>query len=408
MKKNIKIGNRDYLLTSDDVYLEHMGPEFEPHMVKLFQSLIGPDDIVADIGANIGMTAILFSGLAKKVYAFEPSPSTFSILRKNLDSAGTKNVETQNLGLGNAQESLTITFAANNRSGRFVSDKIQLGTGHVTENIFIDTIDSWFTEDKPQPTFLKIDVEGFEQNVIKGGQQFITKNHPSAVMEMNHFCLDVLQRITIPDFLDFMRSVFPYLYAVDTDNSVVADLHVKDEAYMVMHEHVVRNRFPNIVGGFDQNLKSKLNQINQKQARTGTPIESDQAGCSTSSPLTAANGKVLISRNTVIQPGRNEKLSVSVTVCNESHEAWHTDGSHPVHLSYHWIDSSGNYETFDGIRSKLKCGSLLPGKNSDEVINIQAPENPGNYRLVLTLVQEGVFWFEDKGFACQILPITIK
>jgi hypothetical protein len=78
------------------------------------------------------------------------------------------------------------------------------------------------------------------------------------VMEMNHFCLNVLQRITIPDFLDFMRSVFPYLYAIDTDNKTIADLHQPDPAYMVMHEHVVRFRFPNLAGGFDPILGEKL------------------------------------------------------------------------------------------------------------------------------------------------------
>lgn len=80
-------------------------------------------------------------------------------------------------------------------------------------------------------------------------------------MEMNHFCLDVLQRITIPDFLDFMRPVFPYLYAIDTDNATIVDLHVPDRAYMVMHEHVVKHRFPNLVGGFDPKLKEKLEAL---------------------------------------------------------------------------------------------------------------------------------------------------
>lgn len=258
MENQIKIGGSVYAVSSDDNYLEAMGNDFEPHMVQLFRALTDPEDVVADIGANIGLTAILFSSLAKKTYAFEPSPSTFRILSGNLTKNSIRNVEPINLGLGNKEETLTITFAQNNRSGGYVSDKIRPESGHVTEEIQIVTLDNFFSSRHPAPSFLKIDVEGYEQNVVQGGGAFLQRAQPVVVMEMNHFCLDVLQRITIPDFLDFMRSVFPYLYAIDTDNTTIIDLHVPDKAYMVMHEHVVKHRFPNLVGGFDIKIKEKL------------------------------------------------------------------------------------------------------------------------------------------------------
>jgi len=99
-KKEIKIGDKSFEVVSDDNYLDAMGSEFEPHMVQLFRTPIGPDDVVADVGANIGLTALLFSGLAKRTYAFEPSPSTFDILKKNLERAAVRNVQAINLGLG--------------------------------------------------------------------------------------------------------------------------------------------------------------------------------------------------------------------------------------------------------------------------------------------------------------------
>ncbi|MDR0577218.1 MAG: FkbM family methyltransferase [Candidatus Accumulibacter sp.] len=169
LEKKIQIGSKTYLLTSDDTYLKAMGNNFEPHMVSLFQTLIDPDDVVADIGANIGSTSILFSSLARKVISFEPSPSTYKILVENLSRANVINVEPVNLGLGKQAESLTITFARNNRSGGYVSDKIRPEDGHQTEQIAIDTLDHFFDKAAVRPTFLKIDVEGFEPNVIRGG-----------------------------------------------------------------------------------------------------------------------------------------------------------------------------------------------------------------------------------------------
>lgn len=172
MNKQIKIGKYSYSITSDDDYLEAVGNNFEPHMVNLYRALVTPEDIVADIGANIGLTAILFSTMAKQTFAFEPSPSTFNILSKNLANNQINNVEAINLGLGHQEENLTITFATTNRSGGYVSDKIRPKAGHTTENIRIDTLDHFFSSKTNTPTFLKIDVEGFEKNVIGGGLVF--------------------------------------------------------------------------------------------------------------------------------------------------------------------------------------------------------------------------------------------
>nr|VFK56567.1 MAG: methyltransferase, FkbM family [Candidatus Kentron sp. TC] len=242
-------------------------------MVRLFRALIAPDDVVADIGANIGLTAILFSALAKHVHAFEPSPSTFEILDGNLARAGATNAEAINLGLGDKTESQTITFAKNNRSGGYVSSKIRPEAGHITEKIRIETLDGYFADKQLIPNFLKIDVEGFERNVLEGGTEFLRKYKPIVVLEMNHFCLDVLQRITIPDFLDFLRSIFPNLYAVDTDNVTIVDLHVPDDAYFVMHEHVVQHRFPNLVGAFSREIEPKLKKLATKRSMAMNSVQ---------------------------------------------------------------------------------------------------------------------------------------
>lgn len=385
MQKQIKIGDSVYVVSSDDDYLIAMGNDFEPHMVQLFRALIGLDDVVADIGANIGLTAILFSTLANKVYAFEPSSSTFQILFENLDRNAISNVEAINIGIGEKEEAQTITFAQNNRSGGFVSDKIRLETGHITEEIRLDTIDHFFASKEPSPTFLKIDVEGFEVSVIRGGSAFLQRARPVVVMEMNHFCLDVLHRITIPDFLDFMRSVFPYLYAVDNDNTTIFDLHVPDEAYMVMHEHVVKNRFPNLVGGYDLGLKEKLKKLERVAKQKGK----------------------IIARTYDASVNAGSVFDFGVYVVNESKEIWYGYGQNPVYLSYHWTATNGDLIIFDGIRTKLMKPELSPGDFVEQQTSIKSPSVPGKYRLVLTMVQEGVCWLEEKGFEPAVLNIEV-
>jgi FkbM family methyltransferase len=401
MQKRIKIGESTYFLSSDDNYLDAMGDNFEPHMVELYRALIGPDDIVGDIGANIGLTAILFSSLAHKVFAFEPSPSTFRILLDNLAKANVTNVETINLGLGAKRESLTITYARNNRAGGYVSNKIKPEKDHVTEEIRLDTLDRYFVDCEIKPTFLKIDVEGFEQNVIEGGRMLLEHNKPVVILEMNHFCLDVLQRITIPDYLDFMRNIFPFLYAVDTDNASIAELHDLDEAYSVMYDHVVRNRFPNLVGGFDVSVGQKLKEMATTTAREFKKHKQFPT------PEVARPKGIIHTERMPERIGAGDLFGISITVRNDGDETWYGYGTHPVYLCYHWKNIDGKYLIYDGIRTELKARIVHPGETIEEVIQVVAPSLKGKFKLILSFVQEGVCWFEDKGFAAAILELNV-
>ena len=269
--RSIRIDRKSYQISSDDDYLAQMSPVFEPKMVDLFCALITPEMTVADIGANIGLTSILFSDLAKKVYAFEPSPSTFEILKTNLHAASADNVEAFNIGMGQSREDMTLTFSNQNRSGGFVSQHIKPEKGHTTEIIKIDTLDGFFAYRDYQPNrpdFIKMDVEGFEPHVIRGGQNLFAASKATTVLELNHFCLNVLQRITLPDFFDLLRRVFPLVFAISADNKNIANLHNSDQAYSVMHGHVTQFAYPNIVAGFDPAVADKLARFNEKARAT--------------------------------------------------------------------------------------------------------------------------------------------
>ncbi len=261
MKREIRVGAQSYVFESDDNYFARVPDTFEPHMVRLFRALVQPKMVVADVGANIGMTAVLFSQLCRSVYAFEPGLSTYDFLSRNIASAARTNVETVNIGLGDHACDLTLTFAETNRSGGFVSSSIRPEAGHCTEVIRIETLDGFFSGDRPRPDFIKIDVEGFEPNVIRGGQRLLAEHKPVVVLEMNHFCLNVLQRVTLPDFMDLLRATFPVVIAVDSDNQRMGNLHEPDAAYAVMHAHVTKFRYPNVVCGFDMRLHKILAQV---------------------------------------------------------------------------------------------------------------------------------------------------
>jgi FkbM family methyltransferase len=251
----VKIGDHEYSIVSDDDYLEHIREGFEPGMVRLFRSLLNYNDFVFDIGSNIGCTSILFGALSKKVYSFEPSPTTCNFLRKNISRSGLNNIEVQNIGLGAEPGEFTLTFAPSNRSGGFVSNQTQASTGHTIENIYIRKVDDVVKSlNLPRLDFMKIDVEGFEWSVISGAKWTLSTYRPIVVLELNHWCLNAFQRTSIPDFLDNLRSIFPILFAVDGETYM--NLHDESDSYIVMYHHILHFRFPNIVGAFsDKKLK---------------------------------------------------------------------------------------------------------------------------------------------------------
>lgn len=245
------IGGRQYRIASDDNYLDHIQGTFEPSMVELFDTLVKPAHTVLDIGANIGCTSILFGDRVQRVISFEPSPSTFRLLQTNVQAAGLSNVTMHNVGLGRSAGRCELTFSSDNRSGGFVSNKTQASAGHQVESIEIARGDDFLRQAGiGMVDFIKIDVEGFERDVIEGLRETLEACRPSVALELNHWCLNVLQRMSVPDFLDFLRGVFPCLYAVDTDD--IRNLHDADEAYHVMFHHVAGGfRYPNIVGAFE-------------------------------------------------------------------------------------------------------------------------------------------------------------
>lgn len=271
---SVRIGNQVCHMSSDDDYLEHICGDFEPHMVNLFRTVAKNQAIVLDIGANIGCTAILFSGICREVHAFEPSPSTFRYLKENVARNAGANVTLHNFGLGAEAAISTITFAANNRSGAFVSDLEKANADHLSEQIQIRTLDDTVSSlGLSGLDFVKIDVEGFEGHVLRGGAMSLQRFQPVVILELNHWCLNAFQRTSVPEFFDQLRSTFPLLYAVDGDRYL--DLHSLDESYAVMYHHILHMRFPNIVCAFNeaQLAEFRVNYHHGMEEEAPPPVE---------------------------------------------------------------------------------------------------------------------------------------
>ena len=258
-ERTVEIGSKKYLIASDDSYIDNISNGFEPDTIRLFSTLVNKGDVILDIGANIGCTAIYFGDTCTSVHAFEPSPTTFSYLKNNISKSGMNNITLHNFAIGSEPGESTITFSPDNRSGGFVSDKTQASIGHTVEQIDVRRLDDTINSlEINYVDFIKIDVEGFEWHVLDGGRETLNQFQPLVVLELNHWCLNAFQRTSVPDFFDNLRSVSLILFAVDGNNYM--NLHNPDDSYIVMYHHIVNMRFPNIVAGFDGERLTQFRQ----------------------------------------------------------------------------------------------------------------------------------------------------
>ncbi len=87
-------------------------------------------------------------------------------------------------------------------------------------------------------------------------------------------------------------------------------------------------------------------------------------------------------------------FTVPITVKNVSASAWssHTE-EHSVQMSYHWLDLKKNMLTFEGLRTSFPK-TIVPGAQHTVDLRVEAPAQLGRYILQVTMIKNGVDWFE--------------
>ncbi len=78
-----------------------------------------------------------------------------------------------------------------------------------------------------------------------------------------------------------------------------------------------------------------------------------------------------------------------------------------VDAGYRWVDRAGNILPIEGTRAFLNRSTIQPGENDQLTLQVIAPANPGAYELWISMVQEGVNWFFDRGAKPLVLKVTV-
>jgi FkbM family methyltransferase len=154
----------------------------------LFQ-LVKPGTTVFDIGANIGSTMLNFArltGPAGKVYSFEPDQFNYKKASRNLSLNSFSNVQLNNIGLGAAEEDVFLYNVNEKNRGMLRILKDDSDNKYEKTLIHITTLEKFLEKEKVNTIdLIKIDVEGFEKNVLKGSESVLLKFHPVLFIELD-------------------------------------------------------------------------------------------------------------------------------------------------------------------------------------------------------------------------------
>lgn len=163
---------------------------FERAVVRLVRDVLRPNWAFLDVGANIGyytLTASRACGDAGIVHSFEPTPETFGRLSRHIELNHLTNVIAHQVALSDAAGEGTIHGFGGQSHGH--ASLSALSTHPVTGSYTcqVDRLDAYALDLPPCPgILLKLDVEGAEWSVLRGGAEFIAARKPIMVIEINH------------------------------------------------------------------------------------------------------------------------------------------------------------------------------------------------------------------------------
>lgn len=153
---------------------------WQKNVIEYFYNLIEDGICVVDIGAQSGA----FSLLAKyfpnsEFHCFEPDPTNFSLLEENIKLNELSNIEIHQLAISNTTTPQILNVNPSHsglhtlgKNPGFKSNSIEVNTS---------TLDVFFKDKKVD--LIKIDTEGGEYDILKGGINLITTHKPKILLE---------------------------------------------------------------------------------------------------------------------------------------------------------------------------------------------------------------------------------
>lgn len=233
-EKHLTFSGKTYRVSGEGAYFQRVNENSMRALLAVARVLPDNFDFI-DVGANIGIASIasVASG-AGRGFAFEPIPRTIDFLRGNLKMNGIVNVEVVPFGAGRQSGVVEFRdipeFASGNHrvleNSEFSRTLVMAAAPVVALDAFAERAGLAKLE------LLKIDVEGFELDVLGGSENILEAFSPICLLEFNHWCLTVMAELNplfvLRELMTRFSSVGYFLKEEDAFRPLVTDKDVLD------------------------------------------------------------------------------------------------------------------------------------------------------------------------------------
>ncbi len=185
---------------------------YEKGTLDIIQSMLQKGDVFVDVGANIGLMSILAAksvGDTGKVISFEPNPKTRDVLEQNIAVNTISNIQVSKFAIGNKIEETKIYDRWDSNRGSASLIKPDYETDSYTINTI--TLNDFFKTNKTKIRMIKLDIEGYELEALKGAKEILETQTPMLIVECSNMRENYEQSSNLMIY-SFLKSINKYRF----------------------------------------------------------------------------------------------------------------------------------------------------------------------------------------------------
>jgi len=231
-----KINNYDVQLPAR--YINYFPSDYEAKNFNFLQEETKQGDTILDIGAHIGLFAVIAAKLVSpngKVYAFEPTPKTNDILHKTIAiNHLDKIIEPRNEAMGKSPGKTTFYISDNigDNGNSLVSYKKDRKLNGIEVTIL--TVDDFVKQQNLQRVdFIKIDVEGAELDTLLGAIETFENLRPACILAIHPEPI-ATKGDSMKDIYNLVKSLDYHIYD-DDKNEISLDEFCSHNTFIDLH-----------------------------------------------------------------------------------------------------------------------------------------------------------------------------
>jgi FkbM family methyltransferase len=212
---------------------------YEEGTLQVMSKVLRTGCTFLDIGANVGLMSLFASrlvGATGAVHSFEPLPEVAALLEASAQVNGLGNIQVHRIALG--AEASERTLHRNPQVNRGSASLAWGSAGGSSTEVRVDSLDHW-AQERPlhRVAMVKIDVEGWELEVLRGGLAFFRRPEKPVV------CIEFsdehpLQGGTLGDLYTAMTGLGYRAYVLSRTKAAPSPLRLADAASLPRHDNV--------------------------------------------------------------------------------------------------------------------------------------------------------------------------